>query len=372
MSAPLHLVFTVTNDLSFDQRMQRICRTLAENGYVVTLIGRTLPNMLPLDTSPPYHQKRLRCRFRKGFLFYAEYNLRLSWYLLFATYDVVCSVDLDTLPAGCFATLLRRKRRVFDAHEYFTEVPEVTHRTVVKSIWQTVARICLPWYRHAYTVGQGLADIFEKEYGLPFAVIRNVPVTRNAPIEQKEQPFILLYQGALNEGRGIETALEALQYLPEVHLWLAGEGDLSEALRRRSQELGLDDKVRFLGYIKPAELPYYTSQAWLGINLLENKGLSYYYSLANKYFDYIQAGVPMLTMNFPEYRALNAQWETGILLDELEPVTVANAVSRLLNDKDLYQKFQQNCLAARKVWNWEAEQKILLGFWQDVCVGIKK
>jgi glycosyltransferase involved in cell wall biosynthesis len=300
-------------------------------------------------------------------LFYAEYNLRLCQYLLFASYDVVCSIDLDTLPAGCFATLLRRKRRVFDAHEYFTEVPEVTHRTVVKKIWDMIGRICLPFYRHAYTVGQGLADIFKKKYGLPFAVIRNVPVFRDVPVTKKEKPFILLYQGALNEGRGIETALEALQYLPDVQLWLAGEGDLSDALRHRSEVLGLGDRVRFLGFVKPAELPGYTAQAWLGINLLENKGLSYYHSLANKFFDYIQAGVPVLTMNFPEYRALNTQWEVGVLLDELQPETVANAINKLLIDKGLYQRLQENCLAARHSWNWEAEQKTLLAFWQGVC-----
>lgn len=346
--------------------MQRICRTLAENGYVVTLVGRSLPHSLPLETTS-FAQHRLRCRFRKGLLFYAEYNLRLCWYLLFASYDVVCSIDLDTLPAGCFSTVLRRKRRVFDAHEYFTEVPEVTKRIVVKKTWELISRICLPFYKHAYTVGEGLADIFTKKYGLPFAVIRNVPVSTNAPLTEKEKPYILLYQGALNEGRGIETALEALQHLPDVHLWLAGEGDLSTALRNRAEALGLGGKVKFLGFVKPADLPYNTAQAWLGINLLENKGLSYYYSLANKFFDYIQAGVPVLTMNFPEYRALNAQWEVGVLLDELQPEAVANAINKLLNDKGLYQKLQGNCLAARKSWNWESEQKTLLEFWRDVC-----
>lgn len=367
MSAPLHLIFTVTNDLSFDQRMQRICLTLAKNGYLVTLIGRTLPHSSPLDNTT-YQQKRLHCRFRKGFLFYAEYNLRLFWYLMFASFDAVCSVDLDTLPAGCFASLLRSKRRVFDAHEYFTEVPEVTNRTFIKGIWEIVARICLPFYRHAYTVGHGLAAIFEKKYGLPFQVVRNVPVSNHAPVADKNKPYILLYQGALNEGRGIETALEAMQHLDDVQLWLAGEGDLSDMLRRRSQELSLGEKVHFLGYVKPGELRGYTAQAWLGINLLENKGLSYYYSLANKFFDYVQAGTPVLTMNFPEYKALNEEQEVGILLDELSPESVASAINKLLNDKALYQKLQQHCLSARLTWNWEAEEKILIDVWREALL----
>ena len=154
------IVLTVTNDLTFDQRMQRICTTLAEAGYRVELVGRELPHSLPLEAFS-FRQKRLRCRFHKGFLFYAEYNIRLWAYLMRTPCDAVCSVDLDTLPAGCVATLLRRKKRIFDAHEYFTEVPEVTNRPVVRFFWEMVARAFLPFYRHAYTVGPALVGARE-------------------------------------------------------------------------------------------------------------------------------------------------------------------------------------------------------------------
>ena len=160
----------------------------------------------------------------------------------------------------------------------------------------------------------------------------------------------LLYQGALNAGRGIETLLEAMQHLDNVQLWLAGEGDLSDALRRQAAALGLENKVRFLGYVKPDDLKTLTAQAWLGLNLLENRGLSYYYSLANKFFDCVQAEVPVLTMNFPEYRALNAEHEVAVLLD----------------DPAAYQRLQANCRVAREVWNWEREQEVLLKVWKGV------
>ncbi len=352
--------------------MQRICRTLAEQGYQVTLVGRILPHSLPLDKEI-FSQKRLKCLFRKGFPFYAEYNLRLFRHLLFAPYDAVCSIDLDTLAAGCLATLLRRKKRVFDAHEYFTEVPEVKDRPFVKMIWEMVARLCLPFYKYAYTVGPGLADLFRKKYGLRFEVVRNVPVSKTLPeIIPPARPCILLYQGALNEGRGIETALEAMKYLPDVQLWLAGEGDLSASLRRQAEALGLADRVRFLGYVKPRDLTAITREAWLGINLLENRGLSYYYSLANKYFDYIQAGVPVITMDFPEYRALQSEWQVAVLLPELDAGQLANEINKLLTNKQLYLQLQNNCLAARQEWNWEREQQKLLAVWQKACAGTKK
>ena len=376
------ILFTVTNDLSYDQRMHRICGSLASAGHRVMLVGRVLPHSVALEDKN-FGQKRLRCRFQKGFPFYAEYNLRLFFFLLVARYDAVCSIDLDTLPAGCLATLLRRKKRVFDAHEYFTEVPEVFDRPFVKGVWEMVARICLPFYKHAYTVGPGLAEIFEKKYGIRFGVVRNVPnptpnpspegrgdvltVRSTPPLPSGEGSGVgLLYMGALNEGRGIEAALQAMQHLDNVQLWLAGEGDLSDELRRLAAELRVENKVTFLGYTRPEDLRALAPRAWLGLNLLENRGLSYYYSLANKFFACVQAGVPVLSMNFPEYRALNAQHEVALLLDELTPGTVSGAVNRLLTDKDLYTRLQQNCLAARQEWNWEKEERVLLKIWKEV------
>ena len=364
----MKIIFTTTNDLTYDQRMHRICGTLAANGHQVMLVGRSLPLSIPLETRS-FKQKRLPCFFQKGFTFYAEYNLRLFLFLLFARYDAVCSVDLDTLSAGCFASLIRRKKRVFDAHEYFTEVPEVVHRPVVKFIWGMVAQICLPFYRHAYTVGPALARIFEEKLGLRFGVVRNVPISMGADLtcpKGSGSPLQMLYQGALNEGRGIEVMLEAMQHLDNLQFVLAGEGDISAQLRQKTADLGLKDRVVFLGYVKPEDLKTLTARAWLGLNLLENRGLSYYYSLANKFFDSVQAGVPMLTMDFPEYRALNVEYEVAILLEELTPASVAEAIQTLLDDTMLYEKLRQNCLLARTDWNWEREQKTLLDIWQKV------
>jgi glycosyltransferase involved in cell wall biosynthesis len=367
-SKPLQqrIILTVTNDLTYDQRMQRIAATLADAGYAVELVGRALPHSLPLDDQP-FTQRRLRCRFRKGILFYAEFNLRLFAYLMRARFDAVGTVDFDTLPAGALAGWLRRKKRVFDAHEYFTEVPEVQGRRLVKAFWAGIGRIFLPLYRHAYTVGPALAELFSRKYGLPFAVVRNVPLARPELPASGPPPAgrVILYQGALNEGRGLEAALEALTRLDGVELWLAGEGDLSARLRRLAGELKVENKARFLGFVKPSDLKDLTSRAWLGINLLENRGLSYYFSLANKFFDYVQAGVPVLTMDFPEYRALNRQYEVALLLPGLEADGLAQTIRRLLDDPALYSRLQANCCRARLEWTWENERAMLLEVWKQ-------
>lgn len=371
------ILCTVTNDLSYDQRMQRICTSLARNGYRVKLVGRQLPHSTPLDQQE-FEQHRLHCRFNHGFLFYAEFNLRLWFYLMRAKYDAVCSVDLDTLAAGCLASLLRRKKRLFDAHEYFTEVPEVTNRPLVKFFWDLIARICLPFYHHAYTVGPALARIFEKKYRLKFATVRNVQAPQSPFAEEfaLNTPNLaakfILYQGALNEGRGIEQLLQAMQQIDGLQLVLAGEGDLSDVLRKMAVELGVQDKVNFLGMVKPEDLRQLTPKAWLGLNLLENKGLSYYYSLANKFFDYIHAGIPVLTMNFPEYRALNDQHGVAVLLDQLNPDAIAKTIRHLQKHPQTYLQLQSATQTAKLDWTWENEEKTLLQCWEQVFEDAEK
>lgn len=362
------LVFTVTNDLTYDQRMIRICSALAKSGRKVLLVGRELPHSVKLSQRP-YQQFRLRCYFQKGKLFFLEYNLRLLWFLLREPFDLVCGIDLDTaLPTG-IAARLKGKKWFLDLHEYFTEVPEVVDRPITKAIWEFVAQMTVARADAVYTVCSSLAQVFAQKYRCNVAVIRNVPNRATAIIDPNPtQPSILLYQGMLNEGRGLEQALQAMLYLENVELWLAGEGDCSAALRTLTESLELSHRVRFLGYVLPDELKTLTLQANLGLNLLENRGLSYYYSLANKAFDYIQAGLPSLQMNFPEYQAINQLEEVFYLLDDLQPETIAKAVKRLLSDQELYKKLHLNCLNAASIYCWEVEEKQLLRIYEKLGV----
>ncbi len=366
----MKIICTVTNDLNFDQRMIRICTSLSRAGNEVLLLGRELPASKPL-TATPFQQKRLNLLFQKGKLFYLEFNLRLLFFLLFSRFDVVYSVDLDSLTPGFLIARLKGKPCVYDAHEYFSEVPEVARRPVVKKIWEAGARLIVPRLQYCLTVGETLAAVFQERYGVPFEVVRNVPFKSDssgakAKPWKENQTFILLYQGALNEGRGLEEIIGAMTQLPEVELWLAGEGDLSDELREKVRELALEEKVHFLGKLKPDELSKITPQAWLGLNLLKNSGLSYYYSLANKAFDYIQAGLPSLSMDFPEYRRLDEQYHVFYLLKELSESAIAEAVLHLKKERALYEKLAGNCQKAAGHLTWENEEKRLLAFFQKI------
>jgi len=362
-----HIICTVTNDLTYDRRMQRICRSLVKGGYRVTLVGRQRLDSEPLRKES-YEQLRLRCRYNKGKLFYLDYNWRLLRYLLSHPFDIVNAVDLDTLLPGFWASRIKKKACVYDAHEYFTEVPEVVRRPLVKRTWELAARLTIPRLRYAYTVGPALAEALQQHYNTPFAVIRNVPLQEKATPEANPSGApVILYQGALNEGRGLEYAVKAMVHLKEAELWLAGEGDLSASLRYLVRDLGLEDRVHFLGFILPENLKLITQQASIGLNLLESRGLSYYYSLANKAFDYIQAGVPSIHMAFPEYRRINEQQRVFHLIHELTVDSVRLAIERLLQDQAYYHQLQQNCLSAREIYTWEQEEAALLDFYGNVA-----
>ena len=105
---------------------------------------------------------------------------------------------------------------------------------------------------------------------------------------------------------------------------------------------------------------------YAGINLVEPEGLNQYFSLANKFFDYIHAGLPQVTMNFPEYAAINRIFEVAILVNDLQPQTIADAMNRLLEDQDLYLRLKNNCAAAKMELNWEKEEQKLLSFYRQV------
>lgn len=360
-----HIILTVTNDLNTDQRMIRICTTLQQNGFEVLLVGRKRRNSLPLRERS-FHQKRLSCIFQRGAFFYAEYNLRLLLYLLFKKVHVINAIDADTLAACTLAATLRSKKLVFDAHEYFTEVPELTNRKSVQNIWQWIQQKCIPKAQLCYTVGPELAQIFSKQYQKSFAVIYNMPFRKKVTRAKSDLPLtpVLLYQGDLNEGRGIELALEAVQQLP-VHLWIIGDGPIRAALEQQVMDMALGEKVKFRGKISPDELHEVTQQAFAGINLLDNISLSYQYSIANKFFDYVQAHVPVICADFVEYRKLNQQYEVGVLT-HYSVNALVKAVELLLNDTAYYQKLVDNCTQAAETWCWESQQQELLQLYKKL------
>lgn len=365
-SQPLpRIIFTVTNDLNFDQRMIRICTSLAANGYEVMLVGRKMPNS-PALAQQPFRQKRLPCFFKAGFAFYAEYNIRLFFWLLLQKADAACAIDLDTILPVYFISRLKRCTRIYDAHELFCEMKEVVSRPSRYKFWKWIERFTVPHFNYGYTVCEPIAHEFEKLYGVKYGVIRNVPVKEiHEAGSSKEKELFFLYQGAVNEGRSFETLIPAMKEV-QAPLHIYGDGNFFQQTKDLIHRYQLESKVQLKGKLHPKELKKITSSAYAGLTLFENNGMSNYLSLANRFFDYIMAGVPQIAMDYPAYQHINKEFEVALLIPDTSTKTIAAALNLLITDVVLYKRLQENCIKAREVLNWQEEEKILIAFYKQI------
>jgi glycosyltransferase involved in cell wall biosynthesis len=356
------IIVSVTNDLVADNRVHKACNTLTEMGFGVLLTGRCYKNS-PEVAPRSYTTRRLRHIFRKGPLFYAEYNLRLFLFLLFSKCDILLSNDLDTLPGNALAAKLKRIPLVYDSHEYFTEVPELIHRPRVRQVWQWLEERLVPGVSAAYTVCQSIAEIYTLKYSIPFRVVRNVPESTSfsgdAPEAIPEDSrSIIIYQGALNLGRGLEQAIRAMEYLPEAVLVLAGSGDKEEELRRLAAGVS-PENVRFTGRLPLDKLTQLTRQAALGLSIEEDMGLNYRFALPNKLFDYIQAGIPVVISNLPEMRKIVEKYNIGLVAASHEPQVLADTFREALFNNQLRNSWKAGLRNAASDLTWENEKHII-------------
>lgn len=359
------IIFTVTNDLTYDQRMQRICTSLAQHGYGVLLVGRKLRTSKPL-TEKPFVQKRLFCFFTKGIGFYAEYNLRLFFWLLFQRMDALCAIDLDTIIPNLLVSILRHKKRVYDAHELFTEQIEITSRPAIHKAWLGIEKFTVPKFTKGYTVNQFIADEFRRRYSVGYDIVRNMPLYTgdNQPSSNSTEKFII-YQGAVNEGRCFETLIPAMQQV-NAKLVICGEGNFFTQVKQLIAQYNVTDKVALKGYVLPSELKGLTPQARVAVTLFEKTGLNQYYSLGNRFFDYIMAGVPQVCVAYPEYKAINDVYNIALLIENTDAETIAAALNKLLTDDVLYTTIATNCQHARKQLQWQQEEKKLVAFYHNL------
>ncbi len=358
MKDKTRIVCTVTNDLNYDQRMLRICSTLAEAGYDVTLVGFKKKKSKPLIPRP-FKQVRLPIIVEQSKLMYADFWMKLFVFLMFRKADIFCAIDLDTILPVYYVSKLRRKKRVYDAHELFTELKEVISRPAVHKMWLAIAKHTIPKFKTGYTIGEAYAAALKERYGVDYGVVRNATILRPITIPEKMERYIL-YQGAVNVGRCFEELIPAMQFV-NAPLIVCGAGNFFEKAIEITRKSGLEKKISFKGYIPPEDLKSYTLNAWIGITLFEATSLSNRLSLANRFFDYMHSGIPQICIRYPEYERINERFEICILLDENPtPQKIAAAINKLLTDEVLYKKLQQNSLAARAQYCWQEETKTLL------------
>lgn len=278
--------------------------------------------------------------------------------------DGVCAIDLDTILPCLFISKIKSIPRVYDAHELFCEMKEISGRSFVYRFWKMIEKFAVPKFKNGYTVSKPIANEFRKMYNVQYEVIRNLPLTDGAERIAAGERFIL-YQGAVNEGRSFESLVPAMKKVRS-KLVVCGDGNFMEQAKKLTGENGLEQKIIFKGMVAPEDLKQYTKAAYIGVTLFENKGLSNYYSLANRFFDYINAMLPQLCVNYPAYKEINDEYKVAVLIDDLHADAIAKALNNLLEDDVLYHDLQNNCMKARKALNWQIEEQELIIFYNQL------
>ena len=366
------VLISVTNDLTTDQRVKKVCASLKKLGYDILLIGRLLPDSTKLERD--YSILRMNLFFNRGPFFYAEYNIKLFFVLLFSKVSIYHSNDLDTLLANYLASKIRRKPLVYDSHEFFTGVPEIQHKPLVRIIWLSIERFIFPRLNYIFTVNKSIANLYKQSYRKELRIMRNIPPKQDLGILKSKAELgiplnknIIITQGAgINMDRGIEEAVEAIQYLPNVCFLIIGNGDVIPQLKQRVIELNLQDQVIFKGRMPYQEMMQYTRHAELGLTLDKDTNINYRFSLPNKLFDYIHAGIPVLATKVIEVKNIIDSYKLGLFINNFKAKHIADQIQFALNDTNIRESWLNNITKAQKELHWGNEEKELKEVYSNI------
>lgn len=360
-------IVSVINDLVTDQRVNKSCLALQKAGYEVLLVGRKQRKSPPMDERP-YTTHRMKLLFEKGPLFYAEYNIRLFFFLLFHRANLLLSNDLDTILPNYFISRLKDCKMLFDSHEYFTETPELVNRPKVQKVWKSIEGFVVPKLDEMITVCDSIAELFREKYGVKCHVIRNIPSKKAMPpkgdkaaLDLPTDKHLLVLQGSgINIQRGAEELVQAIQYLDDSLLMIIGGGDVLPILKQMVEQLQITERVRFFPRMPYQQMMAYTQLAELGFCLDKDTNLNYRFSLPNKLFDFIQAGVPIIASHLTEIEKIIRQYDLGLFIESHEPTTIAATIKDALSDAERYGCWKQHLAVAAQDLCWENEEQKLL------------
>ena len=335
------IVMAVSNDLLTDQRVMRHVEALREAGFAVETVCRT----------------DLPVKWQKGWLFYAAFNWRL-WREVSRRVEksnsqrvIVWANDTDTL-LGCWLAAHGRCKLVMDAHELFPEVPEIQEKPLVKWVWRTIEKWLMPKCDALITVCQSIADYYREKLGVQMTVVRNLSSYELGVRSYDLGDKVLLYAGK-----------DALEWLPECRLIVAGDGDLLEEMKAYAAQKAWSDRVEFTGRLLPEAMTALAAKADVGLVMLEDKGLSYHFALPNRVGTFVQAGVPMVVSDLPEMARVVRTFGVGAVMERQGTLGLVDAVKAVLarNWKD------DDFAAAREDMDWNKEKQKLIDLCYTIC-----
>jgi len=279
--------------------------------------------------------------------------------------DVFHSHDLNTLGVGAACKARTGALLVYDSHELQTERNRMTAKSKAAAIKEEGS--LLPSADAMIVASPSWVAWNTKLYGQlpdPTVTLLNVPELTaiddskdlRAELGIPTERRIVIYQGSIQENRGIEPAIDAVAMLDGVTLVVIGYGYHRPALESLVRTRNLEDKVLFFGPVRNDELISYSASADIGLANIVNSSVSYHTSLPNKLFEYVMAGIPVVGSDSPEIGRIVTEEGIGEVCDADDPAALANAMSHILENPDSY---RDAILATSARYNWQVEQVTL-------------
>lgn len=294
--------------------------------------------------------------------------------------DAVHAHDVNTLPTGWLAAITSRAPLIYDAHEISTS------REGYKGIRRIVGFIekhLMPRASGVITTTEARSKFFARAYGVVRpTVLQNRPryLSRSNTHRirdelglEKQWP-IILYQGGLQQGRGLHKLVHAAVLVPDAYFVFIGGGRLTQSLINLSQSLGVSDRVHFIPTVKLAELPEYTASADIGVQPIENTCFNHFTTDSNKLFEYLIAGLPIVATNLPEIRKVVEKHEVGLLLNGKDIQALATALKTLIENPHMRKIMAGNSDRAALELNWEEQENKLVELYNQLLgknVGVR-
>ncbi len=368
MSSKNKVLITFLGNLNYDTRCKNLFNTLKVNDYEVEFLGF---DWLTKDFEPVEGEVTIY-KLHKGILslsFYLKFAWHIKFFLMASRASIIFAEDIYTLPFAVIFGKLKRAKVFYDSRELFGHLAGLKGKKVKQGFWRIVEKLFIKKVDHIITTGKLDSEFLIKKYKVDNPILlRNLPRYYKPEEEHNLRSLfninpnkkILLYQGVIHQGRGLQPAFKALKEMQNCVLVIIGDGEFEDYYRKLAEEMGVNEQVIFAGKINQDEILSYTKTADIGLSIIENMSLSYYYALPNKLFEYIMAEIPVVVSNLPQMKEIVEKYKVGMVVDIDEPGKLVEVIRQLTENEVLYNKFKENCRTASQELNWENEVKNLL------------
>lgn len=386
----MKVVLAVTNDLINDSRVNKISNSLSSK-YDVVVIGLNqgrdfnygeykFKTVLVDDSKLKTNTKNVRSKLKRIlgpfsifgkdisiYLFEKKSGKKLEYSLIIEDADIYVANDLNTLGVVYKIAKLMNKKVIYDSHELC--VDQYSKSIIGKLLWEKEERKYIKNVDAVITTNEYRSKILKDRYkltNLPF-IIRNIPNLNKKvnKLSQNKNKIKILYTGNYTGLRGLEELVASMEYVLDIfQLHLMGYGNLQMKLIEIIKEKKLQDKVFFHDPVPQNIVVDETSKYDLGVVTYLPTNLNNYYCSPNKLYEYIQAGLGIISINLPEPKNIIEKYGNGVLFDSYDPKEIANVINTLKIENII--KFKKNSIAAKEDLCWENEEKKLFSIYESI------